>query len=223
MGRELILKRIKLSSYQHASIWSHPVLIPVSRSYSKLEGRLLTRSSPLRHWCIAAPVRLACLIHAASVRSEPGSNSPKKLFSSLTLQFVIFFRKEDLWLFWFCTIVQIYCFFTTTFQVLFKTFKIWLGLIARFNFSRNTQTKIKTHLQRKPIYFHQGFRYLQHLPVLQDAFPPSAIFRPIVTSNLLFANSCRSWCCLMYHQSRICQTLFSKKFKKIMKFSMRYR
>ena len=67
-------------------------------------------------------------------------------------------------------------FFTTTFQVLFKTFKIWLGLIARFNFSRNTQTKIKTHLQRKPIYFHQGFRYLQHLSVLQDAFPPSAIF-----------------------------------------------
>ena len=87
----------------------------------------------------------------------------KNYFSSLTLQFVIFFRKEDLWLFWFCTIVQIYCFFTTTFQVLFKTFKIWLGLIARFNFSRNTQTKIKTHLQRKPIYFHQGFRYLQHL------------------------------------------------------------
>ena len=105
-------------------------------------------------------------------------------------------------------------FFTTTFQVLFKTFKIWLGLIARFNFSRNTQTKIKTHLQRKPIYFHQGFRYLQHLPALQDAFPPSAIFRPIIISNLLFANSCRSWCCLMYHHSRICQTHFSKKFKK---------
>ena len=75
-----------------------------------------------------------------------------------------------------CTIVQIYCFFTTTFQVLFKTFKIWLGLIARFNFSRNTQINTKKHLQRKPIYFHQGFRYLQHFSALQDAFPPSAIF-----------------------------------------------
>ena len=43
-------------------------------------------------------------------------------------------------------------------------------------------------------------------------------FRPIVTSDLLFANSCRSWCCLMYHQSRICQTLFSKKFNFFLKF-----
>ena len=39
-------------------------------------------------------------------------------------------------------------------------------------------------------------------------------FRPIFNSDFLFANSCRSWCCLMYHHSRICQTHFSKKFKK---------
>ena len=32
-----------------------------------------------KHCCF---VRLACLIHAASVRSEPGSNSPNKIFST---------------------------------------------------------------------------------------------------------------------------------------------
>ena len=42
----------------------------------------------MRHWSIAAPVRLACLIHAASVRSEPGSNSPiKKSNSQMTAVF----------------------------------------------------------------------------------------------------------------------------------------
>ncbi len=32
-------------------------------------------------------VRLACLIHAASVRSEPGSNSPKKMFEIMRLPY----------------------------------------------------------------------------------------------------------------------------------------
>ena len=62
----------------HAVSQYYSVLIPVSRSYSQLEGRLLTCSSPLRHSDIAIGVRLACLIHAASVRSEPESNSPNK-------------------------------------------------------------------------------------------------------------------------------------------------
>ena len=37
---------------------------------------MLTCYSPFRHWTPKGPVRLACLIHAASVHSEPGSNSP---------------------------------------------------------------------------------------------------------------------------------------------------
>ena len=36
-----------------------------------------------RHCCLPDPVRLACLIHAASVRSEPESNSQKKNLSFL--------------------------------------------------------------------------------------------------------------------------------------------
>ena len=80
MGREPLLKRpCGLQPFRDASQRSHSVLIPVSRSYSQLEGRSLTRSSPLRHSGIATGVRLACLIHAASVRSEPGSNSPYKI------------------------------------------------------------------------------------------------------------------------------------------------
>ena len=57
----------------------YAVLASVSERYSPLEGRLLTCYSPVRHF-IHSPkgvliVRLACLRHAASVDSEPGSNS----------------------------------------------------------------------------------------------------------------------------------------------------
>ena len=63
----------------------HSVLAPFSRRYPQLKGRLPMHYSPFRHShgiCIATsadPVRLACLIHATSVRSEPESNSQKKI------------------------------------------------------------------------------------------------------------------------------------------------
>ena len=57
----------------------YAVLASVSERYSPLEGRLLTCYSPVRHFMHspkgALIVRLACLRHAASVDSEPGSNS----------------------------------------------------------------------------------------------------------------------------------------------------
>ena len=45
----------------------------VSRGYPRPRGRLPSPYSPFRHWPLR-PVRLACLIHAANVHSEPGSN-----------------------------------------------------------------------------------------------------------------------------------------------------
>ena len=60
----------------------HSVLALLSKRYPQLEGSLPMHYSPFRHshpMCIATHrnlVRLACLIHAASVRSEPESNSP---------------------------------------------------------------------------------------------------------------------------------------------------
>ena len=57
----------------------YPVLAPLSRSYSKSKGRLPTRYSPVRHSTQGRSpflVRLACVRHAASVHSEPESNSP---------------------------------------------------------------------------------------------------------------------------------------------------
>ena len=57
----------------------HPVLIQVSLGYSGLKGRLLTCYAPVCRSSIATVARLACLNHAASVHSEPGSNSPKIL------------------------------------------------------------------------------------------------------------------------------------------------
>src|SRR5262249_60123526 len=59
----------------------YAVLAPVSRSYSPLEGRLVTCYSPGRHCThglLHFLVRLACVRHAASVDSEPGSNSRLK-------------------------------------------------------------------------------------------------------------------------------------------------
>ena len=54
--------------------------------YSPPKGRSPTCYSPVRHSHETPkgpiPVRLACLIRAASVRSEPGSNSPSYLVSS---------------------------------------------------------------------------------------------------------------------------------------------
>ena len=118
--------------------------------------------------------------------------------------------------------VQLYKFivFTTTFQVLFKTFKIWLGLIARFNFSRNTQIKIKNTSPTKTHLFSSGLPLSSALFSTARCVSAICYFRPIFNSDFLFANSCRSWCCLMYHQSRICQTHFSKKFNFFLKFFM---
>ena len=78
MERRLILKRPKPLIRR-----SHPVLSRLSPGYSELQGRFLRvthpfAANPLQYcyrWIIA---RLACLIHAASVRSEPESNSPYK-------------------------------------------------------------------------------------------------------------------------------------------------
>ena len=82
MGRKLILKRSRsfLSSIPLMKCRVYSVLPAISSSYPHLKGRLPTCSSPVRHSRREASsslaVRLACLRRAASVRSEPGSNSP---------------------------------------------------------------------------------------------------------------------------------------------------
>ena len=48
----------------------------LSPSQRQVAHALLTRSPLYSRSCPLFRVRLACLIHAASVRSEPGSNSP---------------------------------------------------------------------------------------------------------------------------------------------------
>jgi hypothetical protein len=57
----------------HQHRWELPA---VSRGYAQPWGWLPSPYSPLRHWPDpkTGPVRLACLIHAANVHSEPGSN-----------------------------------------------------------------------------------------------------------------------------------------------------
>src|SRR6202044_1753258 len=68
----------KLSTTHHAEGSECPVLIPVSGGYPRARGRLLTCYSPVRRSSTpkGLSARLACVKHAASVRPEPGSNSP---------------------------------------------------------------------------------------------------------------------------------------------------
>src|ERR1700678_4131009 len=76
MSRDPLLKRIA-----PLILRCHAVLASVSRCYSTLEGRLVTCYSPGRHFThglLHFLVRLACVRHAASVDSEPGSNSRLK-------------------------------------------------------------------------------------------------------------------------------------------------
>ena len=68
----------ELSYHLPLYVVSHSVLSHVSMCYPKLEGRLSTCYSPVRRSRVPKDLtaRLACLKRAASVRSEPGSNSP---------------------------------------------------------------------------------------------------------------------------------------------------
>ena len=87
MGRGLIPAR-KLASRgllsPHCKTRAYPVLSTVSSRYSSCRGRLSTRYSPVRHSTRGRSpfrVRLACVKHAASVQSEPESNSPVQICS----------------------------------------------------------------------------------------------------------------------------------------------
>ena len=75
----------------------YPVLVHLSAYYSRHEDRLSTRYSPVRHFTQdRSPfrVRLACVKHAASVRSEPGSNSPV-IYPSQSLQTGLFVQNQN--------------------------------------------------------------------------------------------------------------------------------
>jgi hypothetical protein len=66
----------------------HAVLASLSGRYPPLEGRSPTRYSPVCHATYPLRdfrVRLACVRHAASVDSEPGSNSHVKFAATLRL------------------------------------------------------------------------------------------------------------------------------------------
>jgi hypothetical protein len=79
IGREPIPDRKTFHTPPCDSV-SYPVLAPVSEGYPKVQGRLLTCYSPVRRSSTpkGLSARLACVKHAASVRPEPGSNSPTK-------------------------------------------------------------------------------------------------------------------------------------------------
>ena len=81
MDRRLIPRRCSCTFHLKAlPSRPHAVLPRVSTGYPPSRGRSPTCYSPVRHSragiATSLTVRLACLKRAASVRSEPGSNSP---------------------------------------------------------------------------------------------------------------------------------------------------
>ena len=78
IGRGPIPHRKSFPPPGHATSKVYSVLDPVSRAYPRVQGRLSTCYSPVRRSCTpkGLTARLACVKHAASVRPEPGSNSP---------------------------------------------------------------------------------------------------------------------------------------------------
>ena len=83
---------------------SYSVLAIISNCYPQLKGRSPTCYSPVCHsvvihfrFCASTPssvghcVRLACLRHAASVHPEPGSNSSKKIYFFVRLNFISYY------------------------------------------------------------------------------------------------------------------------------------
>ena len=86
------LRAASLWYKSHARSICHEVLATVSGCYPSPEGRLLTRYSPVRHCCIATTVRLECVMHAASVNPEPGSNSLKNVYLNSQWELKSFFR-----------------------------------------------------------------------------------------------------------------------------------
>src|SRR6266496_1584722 len=67
---------------------AYAVLAPVSRRYPPLRGTFRCITHPFaarRQSCPRAAARLACVKHAASVQSEPGSNSSVQSIQSLSI------------------------------------------------------------------------------------------------------------------------------------------
>ena len=94
MGRGLIQRQehMQRPPFPHTmKNEAYPVLAVVSNRYSEPSGRSSTRYSPVRRFTWGRSpflARLACVRHAASVQSEPESNSPIKIIrdSALSLR-----------------------------------------------------------------------------------------------------------------------------------------
>ena len=100
IGRGLIPHRTRLSTMTPTP-WSYVVLDPVSQAYPTVRGRSPTCYSPVRHSSthhqkvVGLSVRLACVKHAASVRPEPGSNSPTTTHHAHTAQKCVLCTKQN--------------------------------------------------------------------------------------------------------------------------------
>ena len=149
----------------------YSVLAPISQRYSNPVGRLLIHYSPVRQ-CPSPLLNffpwLACVKHAASVRPEPGSNSPLYLlylFKYLFYNFELFvFSKACVFFSYLVFIFPKGFPLVTHFfkEHLYKTFMSYLRfLISVFNehVLKNDRLKINTFFSWKQVLFSKKFYF----------------------------------------------------------------
>ena len=113
MGRELLLERIAAFSVKPCGL---TIVFGINSSFPELfptRGQIthvFLTLAPLFQGLLPGTVRLACLIHAASVRSEPESNSPNRKCYMNRSSFLSCSEKPDM-LFYCCVFNEVFRFF----------------------------------------------------------------------------------------------------------------
>ena len=147
----------------HAVLPFHAVLATVSGCYSALEGRLLTRYSPVRHWCISTPVRLECVMHAASVNPEPGSNSLKNSILKYSYEYLKPFSELFYLSFFFYFVMS----FSKLFSRFLRTFQCNSEISLLFNFQRPNELAFANSAV---LYVAVFCPQVDSLPIIQQSF-----------------------------------------------------
>ena len=89
---KLIVRKLILQRQQRGHLSPRRDVCSINLNFLRVfftEGQILTRYSPVRrctHFRRSFLARLACVRHAASVHSEPGSNSPLQKLNRLVIK-----------------------------------------------------------------------------------------------------------------------------------------
>ena len=156
------LSGLLLSRFGDAPLTFYAVLAQISLCYSPLKGRLLMCYSPVRHYTRFSvtiktrTVRLECVMHAASVHPEPGSNSLNVcIYTPLGINTLDRFLALCLFLFFFKGINE---FFMTCILLHVRTFILCTLYFVVVQFSMSAPTAFLASLSLRFRYVFTRFK-----------------------------------------------------------------